>query len=100
MRAKEYFDQYHEGIYNETANTGGTENLTNLLKELLKEVIDICEKRNVKFDRGANAVIKEQNDKWNAIAGLFEKKYGVEVLKRNGFQIWLDYQMKQEMGGK
>lgn len=98
MKAKEYFEQYHEEIYNELV-TGGTKNLTKLLVALLHETIDICEKRHVKFDRGAQAVAKEQNDKWNAIANLFEKKYGAVILKQNGFEKWLKSEMAKEKEG-
>lgn len=95
MKAKEYFEQYGEGIYNETVANGGTKNISSLIKALLKEELDICEKRHVKLFDGAAAVTREQNDKWNAIANLFVKKYGVEILKQNGYAKWLEYELKR-----
>lgn len=94
MKAKEYFEKYHEGLYEEY-QTGERKHLSNLLTEMLREATDILEKRKVKFDRGLMGVIKEQNDKWNAIVNLLEKKYGVLILKRDGFKKWMKYELSK-----
>lgn len=89
MKAKEYFEKYEQPIfedYRENALTG----ISNLLKEMMKETGDILSKRGVKQSKAAVAVIKEQNDKWNSICNMFEKKHGVSPLLRDGFKnYWL-----------
>ena len=99
MKAKEYFDKYNENIYYETTNTGDTNSVSMLLRDMLQELLDICKKRNVVLDSAAIAVAREQNDKWNAISRLFEKKYNVTILKKDGFTKWLNREMAKEQNG-
>lgn len=94
MNAKEYFEKYHNGLFEEY-QSGEKKYLSNLLKEMLLEVSDILKKRKIQFDRAAIAVVKEQNDKWNALANLLEKKYGVVILKRDGFKKWMEYEVNK-----
>ena len=87
MKAKEYFEKYEKPIMDELGTTG-IESIRGLVLEMSKEVEVICEKRNTSHDKAAAAVIKEMNDKWNAIVNLFEKKYGASPLKRDGFKFY------------
>lgn len=59
--------------------------MSELLTEMSREVIAIANERNVKTDGGIVSVIKEVNQKWNALCKIYEKEYGCEVLVRNGF---------------
>lgn len=56
----------------------------------LSNTMDIPKNRHgknilMKRDDALRAVIRELNDKWNAIAGLFEKKQGASPIRRNAF---------------
>lgn len=91
MKAKEYFAKYGESVYREALD-GKFEIGHTLFIELASEFKTISKQRNVKSNRAAVAVIKELNEKWNSLAAMFEKKYGVEVLKRNAV---LNYYMEK-----
>lgn len=100
MKAIEYFKKYDEAIVEEIrAHDGENKVLANLLKELLDEGLKICEKRKVVLDSSALNVMKEQNSKWNALCRLFEGKYKQEILKENGFIIWLNAEMAKMSNG-
>ena len=91
MKAREYFAKYGESVYREALD-GKFEIGQALFIELASEFKTISEQRNVRSNRAAVAVIKELNEKWNSLAAMFEKKYGVEVLKRNAV---LNYYMEK-----
>ena len=91
MKAMEYFAKYGESVYREALD-GKFEIGQALFIELASEFKTISKQRNVKSNRAAVAVIKELNEKWNSLAAMFEKKYGVEVLKRNAV---LNYYMEK-----
>ena len=88
MKAKEYFEKYDELIIKDQI-AGSIESAKKLIIELSDEVKDICEARHVKRDAAVVSVLKEINQKWNAICSLYEKKYGVSPLNRNAFsEYW------------
>lgn len=104
MKAVDLFNKYEprffpamrkddDGIYRPTIGTPTKdqiqETVLDIVCEFAKEVADIAKTRNVKALRVNDAIIKEQNDKWNAVCRLFEKKYGKgrSPLKHNGFLL-------------
>lgn len=88
MKAKEYFEKYESLILTDIREESTTYT-TELVVELNKEVDTLYKDRNGKSNSALVGVLKEINQKWNAIGTLFEKKYGVSPLKRNGFlEYW------------
>ena len=90
MKAKEYYEQImakNPQTADEMANAVG-----DVVDSLNKEAKEIIKKRNIRRDDAVRAVIREQNNKWNAIVGLFEKKQGISPIRRNAF---LDAWVKQ-----
>ena len=88
MKAKDYFEKYEDLIFSDIREESTTYT-TKLLVELSKEVDTLYKNRRGKSNSALVGVIKEINQKWNAIGTLFEKKYGVSPLKRNGFlEYW------------
>lgn len=87
MKAKEYFKKYSSPVQYAILEKSDEE-LKNLAGKLLQEFIsdmnDIMKARNIKCDSGTVSVIKELNQKWNALCGLFEKNE-TPWIKRNGF---------------
>ena len=89
MKAKEYYAKIKEQnsqTAEEMANVIGdvVDGLNNEAKELIK-------KRHITRDDGCRAIIRELNNKWNAIVTLFEKDYGVSPIKRNRFlELWAE----------
>lgn len=90
MKAKEYFAKYGESVYREALD-GKFDICQALFLGFVSEFKAICEQRSIKTDRAAVAVLKELNEKWNSLAAMFEKQYGVEVIKRNAV---LNYYVK------
>ena len=68
MKAKEYFEKYDELIIKDQI-AGSIESAKKLLIELSDEAKNICEARHVKRD-AVVSVLKEINQKWNAICSL------------------------------
>lgn len=110
MKASEYFAEYRKKLvkdeydlkklveeegsveaaqakYDEFIRAG----LNELVSAMNAEVKEICAKRKCKFDAAGAAVIREMNDRWNAMIPMFEKYYGGRCpLKRNGFaKFWI-----------
>ena len=94
MKAKEYFEKYKEAIILELAY-GELNNTSKLFFELSEEVEHIFIARKMARSSDVSSILKELNQKWNAISSLFEKEYGFSPLKRNGFQIFWDDRLKR-----
>lgn len=83
MKAKEYYELImakNPQTADEMANAVG-----DVVDGLNKEAKEIIKKRNIRRNDAVRAVIREQNNKWNAIAGLFEKKQGISPIRRNAY---------------
>lgn len=93
MKAKDYFKKYDHDIWTEwhdpEVHRDGP--MAKLYIEMSSELKDIMDVRHVNSDRGMIGVLREQNQKWNAIRNLFERKYGESPIQRNGFYMsWKD----------
>lgn len=95
-KAKEYYELYKFDLMDkEKANKA----LSDLIKDLNEEVKELQQIRHVRFDRGMMPILKETNQKWNAIVRLFEKEYGASPIRADGFKIfWLS--KMPELNGK
>ena len=92
MKAKEYFAKYEDimGIKEEIRVGSDEEKRGKLLmQDLIDEVDAIIALRHAETDGAIISILKEQNDKWNAICRISEKKYGGSLLLTNGFaHLW------------
>lgn len=88
MKAKQYFEKHQQEM------TCGDEKrvqaaINQLVLELNDEAKDMLKARNVNTDRAALSILRELNDKYNAVIGLFEKHYGASPLMRDGYlNLW------------
>lgn len=109
MKARDYYEKYHKKIMldsceiNKIAEEAGSKEaaveeinkrirsgMAELLDAMNQEVKELCEKRKCKFDSAVASVIKEMNDKWNALIPLFEQGHGECFLERNGYaKFWI-----------
>lgn len=87
MKAKEYYSKYEAGMRNQdTANKAVSDMLIEMCDESQKTLTD----RRAKSNSALLGVLKEFNDKWNAVVALDEKKHGASVIRYNGFKLfWL-----------
>lgn len=82
MKSQEYVERYGDDIYRELRN-GKTDTLAKVFHEVLMEMEEKAKTRNVGTMTGLLHVIDEQNEKWNAFARKFNKKYGDHMIKMN-----------------
>ena len=90
MKAKDYYDKYGKAVFDETAGDEKPIHLQEMLVAFLREMKDTIAQRKVSTDRGAVSVIKEMNEKWNALCAIFEKERGASPIRRNGLLIYLE----------
>lgn len=90
MKAREYFDTYIDRIIAE-AGTEKEQNgaLYELLRGFMTEVKEITKARHVQTDRAAMAILRELNQKWNALCNICVKVKGYSVLNRDGFKAYV-----------
>ena len=85
MKAKEYYEKYAAELLSEDRDTvkQAGEKLT---REFMDEVSAISEKRKVSRPESLVDIIKELNQKWNALRSLFIKRDRRPVLAEDGFK--------------
>lgn len=88
MKAKEYYEKF-KGLA-EAEDTEAGEICWSILMAFSDDMLEVCKVRNVKRNEAVVGVIKEQNQKWNAMIHIFEKKHGECMLAPNGFlHFWM-----------
>lgn len=98
MKARDYFEKYDTLIMEEQKN-GEIGTTKKLLLEMSDEVTAVCKQRKAVKDEAVIAVLKEINQKWNAICRMYEKKYGVSPLNYDVFRCYWMTAMP-ELAGK
>ena len=98
MKARDYFEKYDTLIMEEQKN-GEIGTTKKLLLEMSDEVTAVCKQRKAVKDEAVIAVLKEINQKWNAICRMYEKKYGVSPLNYDAFRCYRMTAMP-ELAGK
>ena len=86
MKAIEYVEKYGDDL---TCSDEEKRNaaITGLLDDMRNELTEIMKARNISKDSGAISVIKELNQKWNAI----NRKLKIPVLSKDGYKkIWIN----------
>ena len=87
MKAQEYVDKYFSELP-ETA-TECESAAKKMFKDFSCEITSLKNQRKVKTGSGMVGIIRELNEKWNSVSSKVEKKYGVQIIKRN--VIWNFY---------
>lgn len=95
MKASDFLDLYGEKVYREWCESEETKQVTALLLAFLEEGEEIIKARHIQSDRGAISVIREQNQKWNKLVSLMEKKYEKPILLRNGLYNFMRDKIKE-----
>ena len=97
MKAKEYFAKYENSLLSSDDKTINSACLE-LVTELMSEYKVIEKQRNIQTESAFFAALRELDNKYIAIGTLFEKKYGVPILKRNGFRNIIEQKFPQLHG--
>lgn len=87
MKAIDYFSEYGEAVFKESFDENKHDELSKLYLAFVREMKQIIDTRSVKTNKAVIAVMKEMNQKWNALYALYEKKYGegMSPIRRDGF---------------
>lgn len=85
MKAKEYYAKYKEQIM-DISKEASDAAIKKMFLEMHDEANSLITSRHIKFDRAFWGVIDEINGRWNAVARMFEKEYGITPLRENGYK--------------
>mgnify|MGYP004663154815 CR=1 FL=1 len=88
MKAKEYYEKYSWPIINDFANKK-TELVQALVAELYNETIQLIGNSKSHADSAVIGICKQQCQKFDRIAELFERDFGRKILKKGGFNTTL-----------
>ena len=95
MKAMDYYKIYGEAVLAESYHEDQHNELEKLIFAFLREMKAIIDSRRIVTARGAVSVIKEMNEKWNALSDLFKENNGVTPLKRNGFMNLMKFKIPE-----
>lgn len=92
MKAEEYVDKYQEKIM-----SSDRMEQSNAIKELISELLDesqrIAKTRNIVLGKSYVSILKEQNQKWNAISsrmgGILKRDFFLELARTKVFPEYL-----------
>ena len=84
MKAKEYAAKYRAGLEGDEPGKAATE----MLIEFSKEMKVIATARNIQTDYSFCSLLKELNQKWNAVVNLLEKDGYLGVLRDGFMAVW------------
>lgn len=86
MKAKDYYAKYGADLIAEwEIEPSSTAVLTKLVADLYQEATELNKLRHGQTKGALFSAIGEQNEKWNSIVRMFEKKGQISPLKWNGF---------------
>jgi len=95
MKAIDYFDTYRTKLCQPLISSEeATEVCKTIFFKFCDETKKLAEIRHVKEDAGLISIIKEQNDKWNCLVRILQKKHGMSVLKEDGFAKFWEHEIK------
>lgn len=91
MKAKEYYEKYGAEIMNNLNNEKGVGNILSMINDFTVESADIADIRKTTKNECVASIIKEQNQKWNALVHIFQRKHdGASPIQIDGFKkYWL-----------
>ena len=88
MKAKEYYEKYKDAaIYFKVGPESKLIDLArSMLNDLIDESVNMCKSRNISKATGIASVVKEFNQKWNAINRIFVEKHNFTPFKDDAFK--------------
>lgn len=88
MKAKEYYDKYQSVIV-VGLKSKKVDKIQELVAELYNETIQLIANSKSHADSAVVGICKQQCQKFDRIAELFERDYGRRILKKGGFNTTL-----------
>lgn len=87
MKAREYYTKYKDKITSADENES-LRGVSDMIIEFCMESKELVPKRGIRTACGCVAVLRELNDKYNAVCRMFEQEYGVSFIKKDGLMIY------------
>ena len=84
MKAKEYYEKYKAGLIS-SDEKDYMPALNGMLHDMTCDIQAMLKSRHTMRPSSIAAVVKEMNQRYNAVSSMFTKEYGMSPLKRDGF---------------
>ena len=94
MKATEYYEKYKDKLTSRKEEVA-IEAIKELLANFNQEARGLISKRHIRTTPALISILKELNNKWNALVRCFEKDYGGTPIKRDGFWIFWTKEMPE-----
>lgn len=88
MKAQDYYEKYKELVHWHP-DYEIKRMINDMVIEYADEAVQIGMDRHVKRSDAFMSIIKEQNQKWNAMCRIFDKIHGFSPVKRDGFNLFV-----------
>lgn len=88
MKAKDYYQKYHDGILSMDEKTGN-EAIADFMTDLIHETGAMMSARKATSPSAFVGVVKEIEQKYLSVLSMFEKNDGVRPLVNNGYMTML-----------
>lgn len=86
MKAIDYYTHYEPLFFAPSTPLEHIElYIENMREDFMREADDLVRIRHAASPEAVCSIMKEQNDKWNALCRIFEKLRGVCPIKEDGF---------------
>jgi len=95
LKAKEYYEKYHEFIKSEDSQVVAKA-INDAIKDYLKECNSLITSRHIRCFAALVAILKEQNQKYNAFCRMFDPR----ILKEDGFKVYINDCVMPELKDK
>ena len=99
MKAVEYFEK-HKILLCLVTVTEVEAEVFSILNEFNHETMDIVNKRHVSRNEAVVSVVREQNQKWNAVVRLFEKENPLVPIRKDVYLRFWEHKIPGIGGGK
>ena len=88
MKAKDYYQKYHDGILSADGKESN-EAVASFVTDLIHEVGAMSKARKAATPSALAGIVREIDQKYLAVLGLFEKQDGFRPLVDDGFMVML-----------
>lgn len=96
MKAVDYYEKYTPILSDKKAILGRITQLHKLFIEFSDEVVKLYNDRHCNSSEALVSIISEQNQKWNLLSRIFEKRDGLSYLKKDGFKEYWTYELQNK----
>lgn len=94
MKAVTYYEKYKQIMVEDNEETCKN-HILSLFKDFCEEMEVMVNTHHVGSDEAMISLIREQNQKWNALSNIFIKHHGLSPLKNDAFKLYWSEKMPE-----